>query len=339
MSRRATVTTIAAFILYRAASTNSSTPKEVVCAHNESLSGEWSTPIGRSVDRPRGHLARKRPFVAAGVSREVDAMRRRNCSQTVRLRPSDARAPPPPPRKRLLVKHFPKAGGSYVKGVLADGAVEKLAVLSETQQVGSDDRRSHFVIALVREPCSYYVSLWSFGSATPQMSAMAGALIEHRSPARDFYGKTAPFDGAEDVERFRSWLQHDDVRGVMAARFVAEYSTTPFVDCWVDTANMNRTLHACLRAFERQGGRVDWDKIAAAEDEALRVTKGRARRLARSGQNASPHASCETYYTAALSSFVRYGFDRAVFAAFGYPGCCSRSCPRCGELTGQDLDR
>ena len=48
MSRRATVTTIAAFILYRAASTNSSTPKEVVCAHNESLSGEWSTPIGRS---------------------------------------------------------------------------------------------------------------------------------------------------------------------------------------------------------------------------------------------------------------------------------------------------
>jgi hypothetical protein len=252
----------------------------------------------------------------------------------------ELRRPLPFARRRMLFKHFPKAGGSFIKGVLDAALPGGFDLLKEFAPVSAGLGTTRFVVAAVREPCSYYVSLWAYGSLG-RGAFRASFEKEHgKGQTNLVYGHTKPFSSADDTIRFAAWVRHADIHGTMSARFLEFFGTAPGVDCWVNTGNMSATLHACLHAFELQGGAVDWAGFRRAEREAVEAH----RRLADQGYNGSPHASCESYYTPELAEYVEDGFDRRVYEAFGWAGCCSTSCPRCGvadtnpngsELTGQ----
>ena len=260
-------------------------------------------------------------FRAPGMSRSADSLRRSCLCPTLHLdTPGQAGHSVGCSRPHLLIKHFPKAGGSFAKGVLSKAiAGRALTIRGEFTRVGADDWRRHFIIGLVREPCSYYVSLFAFGSSRPTAGAFARKLytVYGKQAAAQAFGQTPPYDGP------------DDVRGVMFGRFLGEYGSEPFVDCWANTANLSATLRACVHEFSLQGGTVDWIAFAAAE-RAAHAAHPHGRALATSGENGSPHAACEAYYDNDLAHEVTHGFDAAIYSQFGFSGCCARRCARCG---------
>mmetsp|Transcript_29927 Transcript_29927/g.89583 ORF Transcript_29927/g.89583 Transcript_29927/m.89583 type:complete len:226 (-) Transcript_29927:390-1067(-) len=75
-------------------------------------------------------------------------------------------------RSKLLLKHYPKSGGTYLEAVLSE-AVSKEQSRKEFELVTAQDRASRFVIGEIREPCSYYVSLFAFGSSRPHSGDFA----------------------------------------------------------------------------------------------------------------------------------------------------------------------
>ena len=266
-------------------------------------------------------------LLAPGVSKAVERLRRSCSCPTLQLGKQEG-PPPACARPRLLLKHFPKAGGTFARGVIGKAVGAKLLIVKgEFDGVRADDWRRHFVVGLVREPCAYYVSLFAFGSSRPAAGAFSRSMyaVYGKQAASQAYGQTPPYDGPDDVRRFRRWVRRDDVRGVMYGRFLSEYGRQPFVDCWANTANLSATLRSCVHEFAQQGGRVDWDAFAAAERLAHEH-----RRSPNAGENASPHAACEAYYDDDLARAVTLGFDATVYAQLGFSGCCAHTCARCG---------
>lgn len=66
-------------------------------------------------------------------------------------------------RKKLLFNHLPKAGGKYAIKVLRKHVADEIKYTREFLHSTKEDRETHFVIANIREPYSWYVSLWHFG--------------------------------------------------------------------------------------------------------------------------------------------------------------------------------
>ena len=267
-------------------------------------------------------------FIVPGISKSVDHLRRSCSCPSFQLVTQGVQ--PACNRPHLLLKHFPKAGGSFARGVLSSAvASSALTVRDEFATVGADDWRRHFVIGLLREPCSYYISLFAFGSRHPTAGAFAREMraVYGKQAAKQTYGQTPPYDGPDDVGRFRQWARRDEVRGAMFGRFLSEYGSEPFVDCWANTANLSATLRSCVQEFVHQGGSVDWDAYAIAEREAHDLRLGSSGEF---GINASPHSACGAYYDGDLARAVTLGFDAPVYSQFGFSGCCARKCARCG---------
>ena len=134
-----------------------------------------------------------------------------------------------------------------------------LVVRSEGQPVSKADQQHNFVIGLVREPCSAYVSLWAYGSTGK--GQFIDSMRKHmgKGNASRYCGHFAPFNSSLDVARFRRFMRLPDVQGVMSARFITHYSSRPFVDCWARTDSLKQTLRVCLRGYELQGGvAINW---------------------------------------------------------------------------------
>ena len=142
-------------------------------------------------------------------------------NRTIKLELREA-ADSPAPRPRLLVKHLSKAGGTFVIA-LAKLVVppQLLTVRVEGQAVSRADFLKHFVLGLVREPCSSYVSMWAFGSSGRGefLLGMRRFLGSWRR-TWELYGARKPYNESSDVARFRSWMRLPEVRGVVTARFL-----------------------------------------------------------------------------------------------------------------------
>lgn len=224
------------------------------------------------------------------------------------------------PRKRLLVKHLSKAGGTFVIA-LAQSVVpqQMFTVRVEGQPVSPADFRRHFVIGMVREPCSSYVSMWAFGSSGKGEFLLG--MRRHLGSWRrvwELYGARPPYNSSSDVARFRAWMRLPEVRGLVTTRFLASYSAQPWVDCWVMADVIRPTLTACLRQYAAQGGVVNWTQVTSNSTWA---------QASRAHAHSSEHAACAIYYDDLLAAEVESGFDRALYSTFAWPRCCASTTP------------
>ena len=293
----------------------------------------------------------------------------------VRPQPPDAGAPR---RPRLLFNHNPKAGGGSV--LMAFGLAIGPQCMNQTTATpdcfvhvhescwtGTWVRRNFFVIGSVREPCEQYVSLWAFGSAGGgAFSRECKRQFSNDSKTAEYcgtLGTASPlFDSAEDVVRFQQWVQHPLVAGVITRRFQQSYidrDGAAHVDCWVVVDRFVQTLEGCLRAFEAQGGRVHWERLAAVNQNLTHSTLMLSmpppmRRPPPAPPPARPsslpryqidkkslttdprdlhHAPCLHYFDEKMAHAIEHGPDAALYDAFrgngvgrfGFHGCCKGS--------------
>ena len=101
-------------------------------------------------------------------------------------------------RSKLLC-HVPKCGGTYVREALKRLVPEaSLVIKREFASSDERDQRGHFVVASVRDPCSYYASLSEYG--TQNEGAFRHQLERVRPDLADTYAVDGSF---EEVARVR----------------------------------------------------------------------------------------------------------------------------------------
>jgi hypothetical protein len=154
-------------------------------------------------------------------------------------------------RTKLLYNHIPKCGGKYaiqqLRKVLPDDGTFLVKV--EALSSNRSDRTTAFVVASIREPCSYYHSLYSFGRQ--------GQGAFHKMWLRKYKGHPLArlYDGANfNVSKFESWMAV--VAGEYSRRVAASVPDMA-VDCWVRTSHAEEDLQRCLAQYAAQGGRVE----------------------------------------------------------------------------------
>ena len=278
-------------------------------------------------------------------------------SDLVRVQSHEARVTDQPDRPVLVFNHNPKAGGGTVLKVLRaltpcefvhhhnshlpwwenpSRRESCFVYVRESRSTGAQDRtKGGFVIGGVREPCDHFVSLWAFGSAGK------GALRKMtQNQTLGLYGRDPPtFDSPRDLEAFREWLRHPMIEGIIQKRFDGSYvegsHKTTHVDCWVRVEDEVRTLLACLRQFERRGGRLDWTSAEAKKLlHAAEAPRGAPKEVETySGRllvskngvvdvRLGHHAPCATYFQNASDAQFVEDRQARIYADFGYAGCC-----------------
>ena len=176
-----------------------------------------------------------------------------------------------------------------------DGALVAQVDTEPIQVIASDAAR-FFVIGLVRRPCDYARSVWSFRSARCASCDYAGVGLDSAAPTArprlakhnysrvncsepsfravcdsGRYGATPPYASASDLARFDRWVRSTwrstQPRGLakgMAGGLTSELTKrlgaanlSAHVHCWVRTHEMDAGLVACLEAYgETCGGRL-----------------------------------------------------------------------------------
>jgi hypothetical protein len=262
----------------------------------------------------------------------------------------------------FLYDHLPKAGGSFVRGVLAGGGSEgkvlpatNVRIREESETLTAEDRQRTFTVGSVRDPCDYYVSCWSFSRNIPSVVATTGGP--------EFYGISEQLNTTEDIARFGKWLRNTMPGGLgpglLTARFLWSYfnesvagakipepnlqgwstqdrlvyakAATAFdpssVDCWIRTETLTDDMRECLSQFEERAGPgiVNW---AEYEDIVERREQEHAAETTRSTSGAniwtknSGHQPTCFYYDKASADLV-FNTDKEIFEKFGYPACCA----------------
>ena len=133
-------------------------------------------------------------------------------------------------RKKLLFNHLPKAGGKYAMKVLRKHVADELTYTREFHHSTKEDRETHFVIANIREPCSYYLSLWHFGLQNRCTRCYGnethGSVLTHEMRAHTFplHSEISHIldDGPNNLENFHTFFDIVKVGG-------------PLCICLVDT--------------------------------------------------------------------------------------------------------
>jgi len=238
--------------------------------------------------------------------------------------------------KPLLLKHMSKTGGVFMKQLF-----EKVMAgipfisLNETNALTEKRRGSSFVIAGVRNPCDYYVSLWAYQSTKPWVK---NGTDEEAVLERDMFFS----EGNSNATKFMNWLSwvQGSHNSVMTYRFfetlvdkkegltcwgrnvehcqedfndaavdkaMSTFKPSSEVDCWVRAENFLGDIVTCLKLYESVAGvTVHW--------EALEKFTGYS-------MNGSEHGPCEDYYNQDMADNVLQK-DRRMFEAFGYSTCC-----------------
>lgn len=248
------------------------------------------------------------------VSPAYDAMRREGKSFALAVA-----QPPKGNRTKLLFKHFPKAGGTFSRAFF-EKAVPGVTVKGEAASVAPGDRRNRFVVSGLREPCSWYLSLWSFG--TQALGGLHKQLLLKDADAFTLvYNASALRENssAYDAAVFRRFLTNPYTEGLFSARLLSGLTEKMSVDCWVDTAAMVDDSRGCLRAFEAQGGAVNWAALDAFLD-----SPGAGK------QNSIHHGACDAMVDPETRAWLEAAsFDAPAYAYFGWPGgCCARGASR-----------
>jgi hypothetical protein len=170
-------------------------------------------------------------------------------------------------RKTLLFDHLPKAGGTSVKeyltqtigpatmarsimnnvGLLLPGKAllpkRTWVLVPEFISLSEVERDTYFTIGMIREPCSYYLSLWAFGSKPNHPGSLARNL--EKKGLGHLYGENPGNPSDSDLERFTSWLRQDAVKGSLTARLA--FSTETYTRIEDVIGSHARSLQASMR--------------------------------------------------------------------------------------------
>jgi len=193
----------------------------------------------------------------------------------------------------FLYDHLPKAGGSFIRGVLAGPTSKVISpdhvrIIEEGQTLTEEDRQHTFTVGSIRNPCNYYVSCWAFsGRLEPEVQKIGGFAQEE---GEDFYGTSDELNTPEDKQRFGRWLRHvmpgGSAPGLLTTRMLWSYANESVgdasrpepnlvgwpvkdrltyraaalafdpssVDCWIRTETLKDDLRSCLMRFEDRAG-------------------------------------------------------------------------------------
>jgi len=262
----------------------------------------------------------------------------------------------------FLYDHLPKAGGSFVRGVIAGGGSEgkvlpvaNVRIREESEGLTAEDRQRTFTVGSVRNPCDYYVSCWSFSRHIPEVVQTTGGAA--------FYGTSEHLNTTDDIARFGKWLRNSMpgrlAPGLLTARFLWSYfnesvagarhpepnlqgwsthdrqiyakAAAAFdpssVDCWIRTEKLTADMRHCLALFEKRAGPgiVNWQQYE--EIVARREVEHAMETTSNTkGENIwtknSDHQPTCFYFDKATADYV-YNTDKEIFAKFGYPACCA----------------
>ena len=191
-----------------------------------------------------------------------------------------------------------KAGSREEMSQIKLGRDGALVVQVDTKpiQVSASDAARFFVIGLVRRPCDYARSVWSFRSSRCASCDYAGVGLDSAGTNRTsssllakhsrvncsepsfravcdsgIYGATPPYASASDLARFDRWVRSTQPRSRGLAEGIGEAggltsaltkrlgaaNLSAHVHCWVRTHEMDAGLVACLEAYgETCGGRL-----------------------------------------------------------------------------------
>ena len=210
--------------------------------------------------------------------------------------------------------------------------------IPEFDHSGIEEQRRAFVVSSIREPCSHFLSLWSYSSANgPRGKDGKGGFYHWFPEMASLYGLDPPyFNSSRDIATFRQWMRNKNVNGLMMERYLHSYQhrqkqlppreseakkvrpKKEHVDCWVFVENYESSFIDCLRRFEAQGGLVDWERPQLnAMLTSVRGGKGGLERKRN-------HDGCSTYFDTDTAQLVEQGPEKSIYSKFGYHGCCSK---------------
>lgn len=253
----------------------------------------------------------------------------------------------------VLLKHLPKAGGSYLVELGSQLLGPEFQVCHEFDRLGDciHGISDPFVIGLIREPCSMYLSLWSYGSEGHGMFA---------SHWKKQYAHLSKKNDGSDASRFEQWIKKisPEHPGAYSLRFFHNYlsgfdpqehaqfrllqesrirrdqktitsierslrsftTTQSTVDCWVDTAFLVDDFYRCLQMYKIRSNSTKIDPTvfeSYARDAVYR-------------SNASNHSKCSDYYSKESMDHVM-NIDHDIYRVFGFIPCGSWSRSDCTE--------
>lgn len=227
------------------------------------------------------------------------------------------------------------ASSDWRKAVVDDEIIDKSFLhMREFTRTTFMDRRQGFVIGSIREPCSQYLSLWSWGSLGN------GAFRKEEVTNPELYGVSPPyFNTTLDKKRFLAWMRDPSVVGIVGNRVKSSYGDIVLdrVDCWVFVEDFQQTLLGCLRMYQNQGGFVDWEAPTVAallekEDDEYdhdHHHEMKRRKIPPANKNdplgdprSSHHGKCENMFDETTAKQVEERTESFVYKFFGYEGCC-----------------
>eukprot|EP00811_Abedinium_folium_P035154 NODE_7972_length_1533_cov_11.178521.p1 GENE.NODE_7972_length_1533_cov_11.178521~~NODE_7972_length_1533_cov_11.178521.p1 ORF type:complete len:300 (-),score=18.60 NODE_7972_length_1533_cov_11.178521:583-1482(-) len=256
-------------------------------------------------------------------------------SPRTKVRPAGAKVLPAAGAK-LTYKRMSKTGSMTMKDIVRKCGLSSsgYAIRREFSPLAVEDHHN-FVIGTIRNPCEWYVSLYTYG-------ATDHGLLHLQTPQR--------LKRPNDQGTFKKWLiwackskvalDRDVLKGpgLMSARFARAftYVTTHLpasvsinflrdkdlnkyehaletfersnVDCWVHMENYAEDTRACLRRYEKLSGiPVNWKRV-----EKL---------LKRKKINTSAHKSCSFFFDEEAEALVR-STDPHMFRILNYTTCC-----------------
>lgn len=215
-------------------------------------------------------------------------------------------------RNCLLYNHVPKCGGKYAAQALTTlVSPEHLRVINEYQKSTLLDQRRCFVVSSIRDPCDYYLSLFSYGRGGH--GALRNKLLRKFSNEPEM---RTVYEGARfNHTKFDVWLNH--TAGIYSERV---YNSHPdlAVDCWVRTPTADADLVACVHRFWAQGG------MKALTATATLSKYDATGSLLDARVHPSEHGACENYITANIYDRVLARDQRLCDVLNGGCTCCGK---------------
>jgi len=219
--------------------------------------------------------------------------------------------------RTVCFEHFAKSGGTYIRTILRQLDIDFI-ISNEFER--ACDKNKHFVIGALREPASYYVSMWSYGAK------LSGRFFDSFE-----FGDGEPvinglplYGDPEDNQYFINWYNHitsvnpyglwtyrvmykyyngsylmDDVKHLVSPaydNYEVEFIDilTHNVNCWIETSFMEENIRVCLQQYAAETG-------YPLNEPQLEETLIEGRKL---GHNKSKHRECSYYWTPKLLTIL-----------------------------------
>lgn len=209
-----------------------------------------------------------------------------------------------PGARVLLFNHIPKCGGTTVRTLLPQLLQPRSFVVRTEQQASYRKNWGRaYVISTMRDPCSYYVSLFGFASAG-RGSFRNGLMRMERPIMQQILRRDE-----HELDRFGRFLEV--VAGCLTMRTFFSLPDLS-VDCWLRTSDLLEDFADCLADYEAHGGRTKkgWRGILRNITNATGAH-----------DNQSKHRACSKYYTPENVAIVEQS-DKSVCELLGGCHCC-----------------